>query len=86
SWRTPIRKNAMEVPIKDKVGLLLDVNAAAMGAGASFVNSMLFLVNEQKYFASSDGSFIDQDIHRIWLPFTATAIDKASGRFRTRAG
>ncbi|WP_251258818.1 hypothetical protein, partial [Enterobacter hormaechei] len=40
----------------------------------------------QKYFASSDGSFIDQDIHRIWLPFTATAIDKASGRFRTRAG
>jgi TldD protein len=46
----------------------------------------LFLVNEQKYFASSDGSYIDQDVHRIWLPFTATAIDKASGRFRTRAG
>src|SRR5690606_33221457 len=29
SWRTPIRKNAMEVPIKDKVELLLSVNAAA---------------------------------------------------------
>ena len=86
SWRTPIRKNAMEVPIKDKVGLLLDVNAAAMGAGASFVNSMLFLVNEQKYFASTDGSYIDQDVHRIWAPMTITAIDKSSGKFRTREG
>ncbi|HCV95820.1 MAG TPA: TldD protein, partial [Stenotrophomonas sp.] len=47
SWKTPIRKNAMDVPIKEKVDLLLDVNAAAMAAGASFVNSMLFLVNEQ---------------------------------------
>ncbi len=86
SWRTPIRKNAMEVPIKDKVELLLSVNAAATGAGANFVNSTLFLVNEQKYFASTDGSYIDQDVHRIWAPFTVTAIDKASGKFRTRDG
>ena len=86
SWRTPIKKNAMEVPIKDKADLLLGVNAAALGAGASFVNSMLFLVNEQKYFASTDGSYIDQDVHRIWAPMTVTAIDKASGKFRTRDG
>jgi len=86
SWNTPIRKNSMEVPLKDKVDLLLGVNAAAMAAGASFVNSMLFLVNEQKYFASTDGSYIDQDVHRIWAPMTATAIDKASGKFRTREG
>lgn len=86
AWKTPLRKNAMEVPIKDKVELLLGVNAAAIKAGADFVNSMLFLVNEQKYFASTDGSYIDQDVHRIWAPFTVTAIDKASGKFRTREG
>ncbi|WP_313460598.1 TldD/PmbA family protein [Stenotrophomonas sp.] len=86
SWKTPIRKNAMAVPVQEKVDLLLSLNAAALNAGANFINSTLFLVNEQKYFASSDGSFIDQDVHRIWLPFTATAIDKASGKFRTRAG
>jgi len=85
-WATPIRKNAMAVPIQEKVDLLLGVNAAAMNAGANFFNSTLFLVNEQKYFASTDGSYIDQDIHRIWLPITATAVDKASGRFRTRNG
>ncbi|HEY5802218.1 MAG TPA: TldD/PmbA family protein [Lysobacter sp.] len=85
-WATPIRKNAMAVPIKEKVDLLLGVNAAAMKAGADFFNSTLFLINEQKYFASSDGSYIDQDVHRIWLPITATAVDKASGKFRTRNG
>ncbi len=86
SWRTPIAKNGMEVPVGDKVELLLGVNAAAMGAGADFVSSRLFLVNEQKYFASTDGSYIDQDVHRIWAPFTVTAVDKATGKFRTRDG
>ncbi len=86
SWKTPIRTNGMAVPIKDKVDLLLGVNAAALEAGADFVNSTLFLVNEQKYFASTDGSYIDQDVHRIWAPMTVTAIDKASGKFRTRDG
>ncbi|MBB3343420.1 TldD/PmbA family protein [Luteimonas sp. RC10] len=86
AWRTPIARNGMAVPVEDKVALLLDVNAAAIAAGADFVGSRLFLVNEQKYFASTDGSYIDQDVHRIWAPFTVTAIDKVSGKFRTRDG
>ena len=86
SWKTPIVKNSMAVPIKDKVDLLLGVNSEAMKAGASFVNSILFLVNEQKYFASSEGSYIDQDVHRIWSPFFVTAVDQKSGKFRTRNG
>ena len=86
TWATPIQRNAMEVPIKDKVELLMSANAAATTAGASFVASRMFQVNEQKYFASTDGSYIDQDIHRIWTPFTVTAIDQASGKFRSRDG
>ncbi|MES2753141.1 MAG: TldD/PmbA family protein [Pseudomonadota bacterium] len=84
TWKTPIVKNAMAVPLKDKVDLLLDVNNAALGAGADFINSVLFMVNEQKYFASSDGSYIDQDVHRIWPQFGVTAIDKTTGKFRAR--
>jgi TldD protein len=84
SWKTPIIKNAFEVPIKEKAELLLAANAEAMKTGASFVDSALFLVNEQKYFASSDGSYIDQDVHRIWPTFTVTKIDKTSGKFETR--
>jgi TldD protein len=85
SWATPIKKNAMEVPVKEKVDLLMAVNNAALKAGADYVNSVMFLVNEQKYFASTDNSYIDQDIHRIWTPMQVTAIDKKSGKFRTRS-
>ncbi len=84
SWKAPIEKNAFEVPVKEKVDLLLSVNDAAMKGGADYVNSILFLVNEQKYFASTDGSYIDQDIHRIWPTFFITKINKETGKFETR--
>lgn len=83
-WNTPILKNAFEVPVSEKVELLLNANSEAMKNGASFVNSNLFQVNEQKYFASTDGSYIDQDIHRIWPTFTVSVIDRASGQFKSR--
>ena len=85
SWKTPIKKNGFEVPVKDKVDLLIAANSKAMEKGASFVNSLMFLVNEQKYFASTEGSYIDQDIHRTWPSFTVTMIDRASGQFKNRS-
>nr|WP_315419016.1 TldD/PmbA family protein [uncultured Pedobacter sp.] len=84
SWKTPIEINAFEVPIADKVDLLLKVNSEAMKGGAKYISSNLFMINEQKYFASTDGSYIDQDIHRIWPTFTLTKTDPASGKFETR--
>lgn len=84
SWKTPIEKNGFDIPIKEKAELLLAVNAAAMKGGASFIDSSLFLVNEQKYFASTDGSYIDQDIHRIWPTFTVTKTNDKTGKFETR--
>ncbi|WP_405413974.1 TldD/PmbA family protein [Maribacter sp. Asnod1-A12] len=84
SWKTPIKKDFKEVPVSEKVDLLLSANAAALDNGANFVNSALFMVNEQKYFASTDGSYIDQDIHRLWPTLRVTAVDKAAGTFKTR--
>ena len=84
SWKTPIKKNAFEIPIQEKINLLMNVNGEAMKNGAGFVTSNLFFVNEQKYFASTDGSYIDQDIHRIWPTFTVTAVDRQAGKFKTR--
>ncbi|MDG1752057.1 MAG: TldD/PmbA family protein, partial [Thalassotalea sp.] len=86
SWQTPIKKNALEVPIKDKVDLLLSANDAALKNGANYITSILFLVNEQKYFASTDGSYIDQDVHRLWAPFFATAVGKSGFKQRTGLG
>ncbi|MBD2704118.1 TldD/PmbA family protein [Spirosoma sp. BT702] len=86
SWKAPIQKNAFEVPIKEKVDLLLSVNNAALKNGANYVNSILFMVNEQKYLATTDGTYADQDIHRIWPLSTVTAIDAKTGKFETRQG
>jgi len=85
SWKTPIERNAFEVPIKEKIDLLLTANGEAMKGGASFVNSTIFSINEQKYFASTDGSYIDQDIHRLYPNFQVTKIDPSMGAFETRA-
>ncbi len=84
SWKTPIKKDFKDIPVSEKVDLLLNANAAAMENGASFVNSALFMVNEQKYFASTEGSYIDQDVHRIWPTFGVTAVDRSAGKFKTR--
>ncbi|MDY6928514.1 MAG: TldD/PmbA family protein [Pseudomonadota bacterium] len=86
SWQTPIKKNAMEVPIQEKVELLLSANDAAMENGANYITSVLFLVNEQKYFASTEGSYIDQDVHRLWAPFFATAVGKSGFKQRNGLG
>ena len=84
SWKTPIVRNTFEVPLKEKIDLLLSVNGIAMSGGASFINSAILAIDEQKYFASTDGSYIDQDIHRTYPNFNVTKIDKASGKFQTR--
>ncbi|MGI4824498.1 MAG: TldD/PmbA family protein [Janthinobacterium lividum] len=84
SWKTPLQQSAFEVPVKQKADLLLAANAKALDAGANYISSSLFQTNEQKYFASTDGSYIDQDIHRLWPTFSATAVDTKTGKFRSR--
>ena len=86
SWKTPIKKNAFEIPVKEKADMLLEVNNAALSNGANYITSIFFLVNEQKYFASTDGSYIDQDVHRLWAPFFASAVGKSGFKQRTSLG
>ena len=73
------------MPLKEKADLLLAAADAGLKSGAKYVQGLLFLVNEQKYFASTDGSYIDQDIHRIWPAFLATRRGHGSGKFEDRA-
>ncbi|WP_196138925.1 TldD/PmbA family protein [Aliikangiella sp. G2MR2-5] len=86
SWKTPIKKNAFEIPVKEKADMLLEVNNAALSSGANYITSVLFLVNEQKYFASTDGSYIDQDVHRLWSPFFASAVGPSGFKQRNGLG
>jgi TldD protein len=83
TWRSPIEVDPFEVPIEEKVELLLAANAAALGVqGARFVTSSMFFVREEKTFASTEGSFITQTIYRALPQMNVTAV--AGADFQTR--
>ncbi|HEX4947074.1 MAG TPA: TldD/PmbA family protein [Blastocatellia bacterium] len=85
SWRSAFEQDPFDAPLDDKIQFLLKLNERALSVkGVRFVNSQLSFVNEQKYFASTDGSRIEQNIMRGWPTFTVTAVDQTKGDFQTR--
>ena len=63
-WRTPIKKDPFKVPIERKVDLLMKINDAAMKIkGISVVEAMMDFTREHQFFASTEGSFIEQEIY-----------------------
>ncbi len=84
-WKSSFRKDPFDVPLEDKVGFLLKLNETAMKVkGVSYVSSEVFFVNEQKFFASTEGSVIEQSLIRSFPTFEVTAVDAARGDFQTR--
>ncbi|HUP49069.1 MAG TPA: TldD/PmbA family protein [Thermoanaerobaculia bacterium] len=84
TWQTPVTKDPFRVPTERKVDLLLAINAAALKNGAAFCTSYLHFVKEEKQFASTEGSEIEQIIIRQMPGFTVTAVDRKAGKFKTR--
>jgi TldD protein len=82
TWRTPVQTDPVDVPIEDKVALLLAANEAALRAkGVRFVNSGMALLREEKTLATTDGTFTVQTFVRVGPQFTATAV--APGDFQS---
>src|SRR5258708_7466293 len=50
SWKTPIVKNVFEVPLKEKIDLLLNVNSISMHAGPTSITPPTLAINEQTNF------------------------------------
>ncbi|MBA3711906.1 MAG: TldD/PmbA family protein [Pyrinomonadaceae bacterium] len=85
SWKSSFERDPFDVPIDDKIQFLLKLNERALGVkGVSFVNSSVVFVNEQKFYASTDGSRIEQYLIRSSPDFTVTAADRTTGDFQTR--
>lgn len=84
-WKTPIKINPFDIPISDKVALLLKINEEALKVqGASFCTSFMQIAMEHKFFASTEGSYIEQELYRMWPAFTVTSVNKETGKFETR--
>src|SRR4051794_32467150 len=82
TWSNPIKRDPFEVPLEAKTAFLMKLNDTAMAVpGVSFVSSQILFVDEQKYFASSEGSRITQRLVRTYPFFTATASERFSRDF-----
>jgi TldD protein len=85
TWRGPAEIDPFDVPIEEKVALLLDANAAALKVpGAKFVNSGMFFLREEKTLATSDGTYVVQTIFRSQPQMTVTAVASDMSDFQSR--
>jgi len=85
-WRTPLVKDPFRIPPGDKARLLIDASVEALKVpGVKYCDGRCQTLGEWKLFASSEGSWIEQDLTRIAAGYDVTAVDAASGRFATRA-
>jgi TldD protein len=75
TWKTPITRDPLDVPIEDKVALLLAANEAALKVPkVRFVNSGLQLLREEKTLATTDGTLVTQTFVRVGPSFNVTAL------------
>ncbi len=83
-WRSPARIDPFTVAIEDKVAYLMEANAAALAAGARFVNSQMFFLKDEKTFASTEGTVTQQTIFRAQPGMTVTMVSADNRDFQTR--
>jgi len=77
AWATPIRRDPFTVPLAEKTQRLLEINAEALKLeGVNFCTSSMAFAKEHKFFASTDGSYIEQTIHRCNPNFNVTSAVK----------
>jgi TldD protein len=82
TWMTPVERDPIEVPLEEKIALLLRANEAALKVkDVRFVSSMLQLLREMKTLVTSEGTNTTQTFIRVGPYFSATAI--APGDFQT---
>ena len=75
TWMTPVRRDPLDVPLEEKITILLAANEAALKVrGVRFVSSGLSLLREIKTLVTSEGTNVTQTLIKIGPSFSATAV------------
>ncbi len=86
-WATPIKKDPRNVPQDEKQAFVQKVvDTVVKTKEVTNVNASVALEHEWKYFASSEGSYIEQEIFTTTPTFTVTARKDGQTRARTFTG
>ncbi len=85
TYRTPIAKDPFDVPVGDKLELLRAANEEVKKvAGVFSAVGVIAQRLEKRFFASTEGSVIEQQVHQIAPEITATAV-KQGRKSKTRS-
>ena len=75
TWMTPVLRDPIDVPLEEKIALLLKANAAALKVkNVRFVRSGFQLLREVKTLVTSEGTNVTQTFIRVGPFFSATAV------------
>lgn len=86
SYTTPIKINPFTVPLSDKITLLTKADEEMRRVkGVKVAKGEMAFVRENKTFASTEGSFIDQEIVESGCGISALATSLASGEVQIRS-
>jgi TldD protein len=84
SWETPLQEDPFLVDLDEKVALLMEASRRAQGVqGVTFAEATIDLYRRRTYFASSDGSAIEQTIVHSGGGLEATAIGEGEMQRRS---
>jgi TldD protein len=74
-WETPIVEDPFEVPLAEKIALLMEATHRARGvAGVTYAEGTLDFFRRRSWFASSEGAAIEQTITQSGGGLQATAV------------
>jgi TldD protein len=83
-WRTPFDKDPFSVPLETKIDLLLKINAEMVKVkDIKVASSSTGFKRELQFFANSEGSFIEQDLLRSVVGYSATAVGEGDMQIRS---
>jgi len=81
-WQTPLLKDPFKIPLADKAELLLAIHGELIKVpGVKYTSGLYQGFGDWKLFASSEGSFIEQNLVRVFATYGATAVDGSTGDF-----
>ncbi len=81
---TPVLKDPFAVPIEAKIALLLRTNEAMLAVPAVVKAELTtYCQRETKTFASSEGAYVEQDLHETGCGIEATAVDEGEVQNRS---
>ncbi|MEM3393625.1 MAG: DNA gyrase modulator, partial [Candidatus Methanomethylicia archaeon] len=85
SYKTPYIKDPFQVPLEEKIKLLIESDKRAMAVGGEIkvASSTMQARREKKIFASSEGAYITQEI--TWCGASQTAVAIGYGDMQDRS-